>query len=128
MEIDCACSIDTRDESTWGQGGDCEYGSMTAFESGVGDGGTCCILHDFWVPSIRYNGVALCIIQSDPRHRVLHPVSFHPPTWDPLEFTLGVRVWYMLHDREYRNPTSSHVLLLHPIFSPSAYFPSLSHL
>jgi hypothetical protein len=38
MEIDCTCSIDTRDESPWGQGGDCEYGSMIALESGEGDG------------------------------------------------------------------------------------------
>jgi hypothetical protein len=92
MEIDCTCSIDTRDESAWGQGGDCEYGSMIALEFGVGDG-TCCILHDFWVPSVRYNGVALCIIRSEPRPRVSHPVSFHAATGDPLEFTRGVRVW-----------------------------------
>jgi hypothetical protein len=37
-EIDCTCSIDTRDESTWGQGGDCEYGSMIALEFEKGDG------------------------------------------------------------------------------------------
>jgi hypothetical protein len=38
MEIDCTCSIDTRDESSWGQGGDCEYGSMIAPGPGVENG------------------------------------------------------------------------------------------
>jgi hypothetical protein len=49
MEIDCSRSTYTRDESAWGQGGDCEYGSMIALESGVGDG-TCCILMTFGYP------------------------------------------------------------------------------
>ena len=71
IEIDCSCSIDSRDESTWSEGGDCEYGSVIAHEAGwemdTSLDGTCCIIYDFWVPSIRYNDVALCIIGLDPR-------------------------------------------------------------
>lgn len=75
--IDRTCSTNTRDEGTWGQGGDCEYGPMIAHEAGwtvdISQnwemGRTCCMLYDFWVPSVRYNHVALCIIQLDLSNR-----------------------------------------------------------
>jgi hypothetical protein len=127
IEIDCSCSIDSRDESAWGQGGDCEYGSMITLGSGVGDGSQSRVgvernllyAYDFWVPNRRYNDVALCIIRSNPDTDILFCSIYSDKRFgSTVRPVTGYGTYCMIVNIVIPPLPTSHPL--NPIASPSA--------
>jgi len=83
--------------------------------------GTCCMLQDFWVPSIRYNDVALCIISLELSNRSSYLESCMQQEHIKVELRMRqVTQYSTCMVVNIVNPRLCQARLHHPIVSPFA--------